>query len=534
MPRLLILFASLVLGWLTPAFASGPGLTLTWTNRGTTARGIIVERSIGRSGSFHPLAGLPPDRDRYVDTQVQSGTEYCYRVHAYNAAGASESSNVACGLPRGDAELTTERRLDDPMRSEPPTQEHRRATEPQPRRQPPVATSPGPAPMAGGGSATPEAAGQGATDSGSGAGPPSDLGASGGATAGSEEPASPKITLEPLVADGLDRPVYLTHSGDDSGRVFIVEQAGRVWPVENGRRLGRPFLDISSRVSASGERGLLGLAFHPQHRANRRYFVLYTRVGDGALVLAEYRASDDPTLSETDERRLLVVPQPFTDHMGGMIEFGPDGLLYVGVGDGGGAGDPGNRAQNPRELLGKILRIDINRRTPYGIPPGNPWIGQGRPEIYALGFRNPFRFSFDPATGRLFAGDIGQAEVEEIDLVRRGGNYGWRLMEGSRCFDPPTNCRIGPLELPIAEYTREGRRCGVVGGYVYRGRRIPDLVGTYLFGDRCSGEILALIGRQITTVKRTELSISSFGQDQERELYVVDLGGSVHRIIADQ
>lgn len=213
----------------------------------------------------------------------------------------------------------------------------------------------------------------------------------------------------------------------------------------------------------NGEQGLLGLAFHPDYARNRRFFVHYTRQPDGATIVAEYSAARDPLIASRSERAILRVPQPHDTHNGGMIEFGPDGLLYVALGDGGPLGDPANRAQNRGELLGKLLRIDVNRGQPYAVPPDNPFVaGGGRPEIYALGFRNPWRFSFDPATGDLFVGDVGETRREEINLVRPGGNYGWSILEGSLCFKPPTNCPREGLEPPFFEYPRtaEGRGCG--------------------------------------------------------------------------
>jgi glucose/arabinose dehydrogenase len=214
-----------------------------------------------------------------------------------------------------------------------------------------------------------------------------------------------------------------------------------------------------------------------------------------------------------------------------MLAFGPDGYLYIGMGDGGLAGDPGNRAQNREDLLGKILRINVDRETPYAIPPDNPFVVDGgRPEIYALGFRNPWRFSFDRQTGDLWAGDVGQDRWEEIDRVVKGGNYGWRIMEGNHCFFPPLFCRKEGLALPVAEYALAGGRCSVIGGYVYRGKQHPALSGLYLFGDYCSGEIMTLRDGKVIVLLNTELRISSFGEDQDGELYVVDLRGGVYRL----
>jgi len=342
----------------------------------------------------------------------------------------------------------------------------------------------------------------------------------------------PAIGLAPIVTTGLRNPLYLTQAGDGSGRLFVVEQPGRIRIIQDGTLLETPFLDISTRVRAGGEQGLLGLAFHPSYRKNGRYVVNYNRWSDGATVLAEYQVSENRNLSGTEEKLLLVVPQPFANHNGGMVEFGPDGFLYIARGDGGSRGDPGNRGQNRQELLGKILRIDVDRGDPYTIPPDNPFAsGGGRPEIFAYGLRNPWRFSFDRKTGELWAADVGQDDWEEIDHVRRGGNYGWRIMEGNHCFHPRTGCMMDGLVPPVAEYANRPPRCSITGGYVYRGTAIPDLQGIYVFGDYCSGEILGLIDGAIRPLLSTGLKISSFGQDQQGEAYVIGHEGTVHRII---
>lgn len=348
------------------------------------------------------------------------------------------------------------------------------------------------------------------------------------------------IALAPIVTKGLESPVFLTHAGDGSGRLFVVEQPGRIRMLERGGLLPGPFLDITERVLAGGERGLLGLAFHPDYRRNGRLFVNYTRQSDGATVVAEYRRGASPALASPDERILMVVPQPFANHNGGMVAFGPDGFLYIGLGDGGSGGDPGNRGQNPQELLGKILRIDVDRGDPYGIPPDNPYVKEaGRPEIYALGLRNPWRFSFDSQTGELWTADVGQHKWEEIDLVERGGNYGWRVMEGVHCFNPALSCETDGLKLPVLEYAHEQGRCSIIGGYVYRGRAIPDLAGRYVYGDFCSGEIFVLQRRshgeplrQPQVLLKSQLRIASFGEDESGELYVLDHGGGVYRLAA--
>jgi len=378
----------------------------------------------------------------------------------------------------------------------------------------------------------------------------------------------PAITLEPVISGGLRHPVYVTHAGDGSGRLFIVEQPGRiriVQPVasprgEQGRMLEAPFLDLTDLVRYGGEQGLLGLAFHPSYKANGRFVVNYTRRPDGATVVAEFRVSAQPNVARTAEKQLLVIPQPYANHNGGMVEFGPDGFLYIALGDGGSGGDPGNRGQNTNELLGKLLRIDVDRGAPasppasrpesrgtpggapYGIPKDNPFaadsgpvrrsLGEGgRPEIFAYGLRNPWRFSFDRQTGELWAADVGQNEWEEIDIIKRGGNYGWRTMEGAHCFLPRERCSQKGLMPPVAEYAHEKGRCSITGGYVYRGARLPALQGAYLYGDYCSGEIFSLTNGAQRTLLATGLQIASFGQDQAGELYVVGHGGTVHRIV---
>jgi len=341
------------------------------------------------------------------------------------------------------------------------------------------------------------------------------------------------------VAGGLEAPLYVTHAGDRSGRLFVVEQAGRIRIISDGRLLARPFLDISARVISGGEMGLLSVAFHPRFAANGRFFVNYTANG-GRLrtVIAEYRVSaDDPNVASRTERVLLTIDQPYRNHNGGLNLFGPDGMLYIGMGDGGSGGDPHNNGQRLDTLLGKMLRIDVDGGTPYRVPPDNPFVGRAgaRGEIWAYGLRNPWRFSFDRADGRLFLADVGQNAWEEIDLIERGGNYGWRIMEGAHCFQPQTGCDRTGLALPIAEYGREGG-CSVTGGHLYRGSRIRDLVGRYLFADYCAGRFWVLSeasGRwTMSTLLESGLRVSSFGEDQDGELYVVDHGGAIYRIVA--
>jgi glucose/arabinose dehydrogenase len=353
----------------------------------------------------------------------------------------------------------------------------------------------------------------------------------------SSAPAGAAIRLAPVL-DGLDNPDFVTNARDGSHRLFVIEQPGviRVFPL--GASASVVFLDITARVLFGGERGLLGLAFHPQFSSNGRFFVDYTRKPDGATVIAEYRVSAaDPSVAEGAETVLLVIPQPFANHNGGMIEFGPDGFLYIGMGDGGSGNDPGNRAQNVSDLLGKILRIDVDHPTgglPYSVPADNPFVGAaaGRGEIFAYGLRNPFRFSFDRATGDLYAGDVGQGAVEEIDIVRNGGNYGWRVWEGSTCTgNDPGLCSAAGFEFPIAEYGHTGGRCAVIGGYVYRGAAATLPAGSYVYGDLCTGEIFLLENGSPRVLLDSGLSLSSFGEDEAGEIYAVGTGGSVVRLV---
>lgn len=326
------------------------------------------------------------------------------------------------------------------------------------------------------------------------------------------------VALEPVV-DGLDGPVFLTHAGDGSGRLFILEQEGRIRVLEDGALADTPVLDIEERIRCCGERGLLGLAFHPAYPDDPRVFVNYTRAEDGATVVSSFRATDPVTIDPASEEVLLVVDQPYGNHNGGMVAFGPDGGLYVGMGDGGSGGDPQNFAQNPDALLGKMLRLDVN--------------GAGGPaEIYASGLRNPWRFSFDRADGALWAGDVGQNAIEEISIIEEGGNYGWRIKEGTRDYEPVAD--HGTLVPPVAEYAHRDGRCSVTGGYVYRGEAIDALAGDYVFADYCSGEVMALQGGEVTVLLDTGMSISSLGEDAAGELYVIDHDGAVHRLVGRQ
>lgn len=351
-----------------------------------------------------------------------------------------------------------------------------------------------------------------------------------------EEGAS--VVLQQVAADFED-PLQLTHANDGSGRLFVVEQSGRIYVLEGGKR--RLFLDIHDQVSAGGEKGLLSLAFHPGFRENGRLFVNYTTGGLFGLktVVSQWRVKPgEKSVDAASERILLQVRQPYPNHNGGQIAFGPDGMLYIGMGDGGWANDPHGHGQNLGTLLGAMLRIDVDHAQggrPYAIPAGNPFAGVkgARPEIWAYGLRNPWRFSFDRQTGALYAGDVGQDDREEIDRIEGGGNYGWNIMEGGICT-PAVNrrCDKKGLALPLIDYNRDAG-ISVIGGFVYRGSSVPSLYGRYIFGDWGSGRIwsLDLEHRTMTLLLDTDFNISSFGEDEAGELYVVDLRGAIYKIV---
>jgi glucose/arabinose dehydrogenase len=358
----------------------------------------------------------------------------------------------------------------------------------------------------------------------------------------STQPSNVSVTLSQVVG-GLTLPVGLQPVNDGSGRLFVVEQGGTLRIIQNGVLLPTPFLDITSIITSGGETGLLGLAFHPGYAQNGRFFVHYDRTVGSQLqsVIAEYaRSATDPNLADPNsERILLTVNQPFANHKGGQMNFGPDGFLYIALGDGGSEDDPLGNGQNTQTLLGKLLRIDVNTTTAtaqYGIPPDNPFVnGGGLPEIFAFGLRNPWRFSFDTATGRLFVGDVGQDHFEEVDLVSKGDNLGWNTMEGMHCFNPMTGCNMTGLKLPIAEYDHsEGN--AITGGYVYHGNSIPALQNAYVFGDSGSGNVWMLQETTPGQFMRTQLMptgrhIVSFGQDTSGEVYAVDYAGAVLKIV---
>ena len=357
-----------------------------------------------------------------------------------------------------------------------------------------------------------------------------------------------KVQLEPLV-QGLSQPTATTNDGVDASRLYIVEKGGKILIEQNGNVNDTPFLDITSRVGSSGsEQGLLGLAFHPGYKDNGFLFVDYTD-RDGNTVIARFTATaDHSTADPATFKEILHIDQPYSNHNGGQVAFGPDGMLYIGMGDGGSEGDPQRQGQNTNTLLGKILRIDVDHGDPYAIPPDNPFANGtgGKPEIWDFGFRNPWRFSFDRQTHDLYIGDVGQDEWEEIDFIAagtKGGlNFGWNIMEGSHCYRPSTNCDQTGLVLPITEF-KHPAGCSIIGGYVYRGTQFPAIGGVYFFTDYCSGTVWALTrdasGAWTQTVviaspaSYAGSGYSSFGEDLAGELYITDLSnGVVYHLIA--
>lgn len=349
------------------------------------------------------------------------------------------------------------------------------------------------------------------------------------------------------VATGLTRPTFVTNAADNSNRLFVLEKPGRIRVVKSGLLVAQPFLDISSLVgSSSNEQGLLGLAFHPDFEQNGRFFVAYT-AKDAANTVAEYRVAKaaDDVADASSGKVLFSVPDQYPNHNGGMLAFGRDGYLYVSMGDGGSAGDPNGNGQKLGSLLGKLLRIDVNDGSPYGIPATNPFISTtgARPEVWAYGLRNPWRFTFDRQTGDLWIGDVGQDKYEEVDFQaadsKGGENYGWNTMEGAHCYKPQTDCRQDGLVLPVFEYDH-GQGCSVTGGYVYRGKAIPPLVGRYLFVDYCGTTLWATTrdadGSFATTeIGKVPTGITAFGEDESGELYfTVDNEGAVYRLAKKQ
>ena len=377
-----------------------------------------------------------------------------------------------------------------------------------------------------------------------------------------------------LIGDGYKKPVFITSYPNNSKLLYVVEQAGLIKIIKNGKKLSRPFFDINKRVvnpnRPGDERGLLGFVFHPDHINNRKFYINYMD-NDGYTIVSEFSTNSELRANHKSERIILKLKQPYGNHNGGDIQFGPDGYLYISIGDGGKAGDPLNAGQDLNSLFGKIIRIDVEQK-PYGIPKSNPFYGQKdkRAEIWAWGLRNVWRFSFDKQTGDKYFADVGQNKWEEVNFelaTSKGGlNYGWRIMEANHCYDPKENCPTKGLIKPILEYPNDANHpafafriieelsfsetdvegCSVTGGYVYRGQKIKGMKGQYIFGDYCSGNIWTLKvvnGKAINFRNRTDeinigngeftTYISSFGQDSDGELYIIDYNGGIYKLIEE-
>lgn len=357
------------------------------------------------------------------------------------------------------------------------------------------------------------------------------------------EPDSSYTLSRTFPSLSFSQPVFLTHASDGSDRIFVVEKAGVVKVFANTPTASSTvtFMDIRSKVaSSSSEMGLLGLAFHPDYELNGYVYVNYTADNPRRTVVARYTRASENSVDVNSQLILLEVTQPYTNHNGGMLTFGPDGYLYIGMGDGGSGGDPLENGQNPNALLASMLRLDVDHPTGgknYGVPADNPFVaGGGAPEVFAKGLRNPWRFSFDRALGDLWVGDVGQDKYEEVDILKLGGNYGWNTMEGFHCYDPATGCDVTGLDLPVLEYDHSVGK-SITGGYVYRGTQLLGLQGRYVYGDYTNGRIWALRYDQEQQAQidnilllDSDLAISSFGEDESGELYVVALAGGIYSL----
>jgi glucose/arabinose dehydrogenase len=353
-------------------------------------------------------------------------------------------------------------------------------------------------------------------------------------------PLPPGFTLkvDPFISSGLSGPVFLTQPLND-GRIFVVEQSGRIRVVKDGVLQATPFLDISSRVLSGGERGLLSVAFHPQYATNHYFYVYFTTQTNGDIRIERFTTTANADVADPATSKLIITTQHSqqSNHNGGLLAFGPDQMLYAGLGDGGGAGDPFQNGQNQNALLGSLLRLDISG-DPYTIPPNNPYVGQAgkRGEIWAKGLRNPWRYSFDAATGLLYIADVGQGAREEVDVVppdQRGVNYGWNVMEGSICYNA-TTCNQTGLTPPILDYSHANGACSITGGYVYRGSAIPAIRGHYFYSDFCAGFLKSFRFQDGAAVDQkdwgiTMSAVSSFGVDFAGELYVIS-GNNIVKI----
>lgn len=372
------------------------------------------------------------------------------------------------------------------------------------------------------------------------ANPASKSGSSAASTSAQPQARSASTLRLEQIGDRFRSPVYLTSPGGDS-RLFVVEQAGRIRIVKDGKTVEEPFLDISERVRSGGEQGLLSMAFHPEYKTNGQFFVNFTdRQGDTRV--ERFRVSSNPDRADESSSKLVIgIDQPYSNHNGGLVMFGPDGMLYIGMGDGGSGGDPHRNGQNRTVLLGKILRLDVTRGDPYSIPQGNPYAGgsAGRPEIWAIGMRNPWRFAFDRSAGLLYVADVGQNEYEEIDvepMTRAGLNYGWNIMEADHCYRNDS-CDRGGLVLPKVTFDHSGGACSVTGGFVYRGRAVPSLAGHYFYSDYCAGWIRSFRFANGAVSERTTWNVPdlghvvSFGEDASAELYILTESGRVMKIV---
>lgn len=351
-----------------------------------------------------------------------------------------------------------------------------------------------------------------------------------------------RLDLQPVVS-GLANPVHLTAPAGDS-RLFIVEQPGRIRVVKGGQLLATPFLDITAKVKSGGEQGLLSVAFDPQYAANGFFYVYYTSQPNGDLVVERYGGTVGADLANAAATPVITVPHPGqTNHNGGLVSFGADGMLYMGTGDGGGAGDPLGNAQNLGVLLGKLLRLDV-RTLPYTIPADNPFVGQAgkRGEIWAYGLRNPWRYAFDRGASppMLYIADVGQNRYEEVHLASSaaaGLNYGWNTMEGLHCYPSGDACSKAGLQVSVLEYDHADGSCSITGGFVYRGSAMPELLGQYFFSDYCTGFLKTLEGSMGSDfiVRAWNVpsvgNVTSFGEDAAHELYVLAQGGTVYRIV---
>ena len=377
------------------------------------------------------------------------------------------------------------------------------------------------------------------------------LAACGGDDGGATPPPPVPLHLERIDQGlGLSFPVFLTAPPGDASRLFVVEKGGKIKVVNKatGSLIGT-FLDIPTLVSTGGEQGLLGLAFDPQYASNGRFYVSYTDVNGNSVIARHLVDQSNPNVAVgTADRIILTLAQPFSNHNGGMIAFGPDNFLYIGFGDGGSGGDPDGHAQNSADLLGKLLRIDVSQgvspQPAYTIPSDNPFAAAvlGK-EIWSLGLRNPWRYSFDRQTGDLYIADVGQGNWEEVDVATsaggggRGINFGWNVMEGNHCFSPSSGCNMTGLTQPRLEYDHGNGACSITGGYAYRGAAIPALQGTYFYGDFCAGFVRSfrLVNGNATETfdwiaLRPGGNITSFGEDASGELYIMTSGGGLYRI----